>query len=149
MAKEIERKFLVKDTIFKAMAVKSMHIRQAYLSRNPGATVRVRLRDDEAYLTIKGRTIGATRDEWEYAIPVDDAQSMIDRLADGTVIDKTRYIVPFGGMMWEVDEFHGAHSGLVVAEIELTSENQAIDLPPFIEREVTGDSRYYNSNLAK
>lgn len=147
MAKEIERKFLVKNTSFVAMAEKSVRIRQAYLSRKPEATVRVRLYADEAYLTVKGVTHGATRDEWEYRIPVSDATAMIDCMSDGTVIDKTRYIVPYAGIRWEVDEFHGAHDGLTVAEVELQSESQPVELPPFVGEEVTGDPRYYNSNL--
>ena len=149
MAKEIERKFLVKNTSFVEMASDVVRIRQAYLSRRPESTVRVRLWGDRAFLTVKGVTNGVTRDEWEYAIPVADACDMIARLADGSVIDKTRYIVGYAGLVWEIDEFHGAHSGLIVAEVELHSEDQMVELPPFIGAEVTGDPRYYNSNLAK
>ena len=149
MAKEIERKFLVINTSFLDMAERCVRIRQAYLSRKPEATVRVRLYGDAAYLTVKGKNCGATRDEWEYPIPVADACAMIERLADGTVIDKTRYIVPYGGLIWEVDEFHAAHSGLIVADVELTSESQAVVMPPFVGEEVTGDPKYYNSNLAR
>lgn len=148
MAKEIERKFLVKNTSFVEMASDVVHIRQAYLSRKPESTVRVRLWGDKAFLTVKGITAGATRDEWEYPIPVVDANDMIARITDGTVIDKTRYIVDYAGMRWEVDEFHGVHEGLIVAEVELRSETQPITLPPFVGEEVTGDPRYYNSNLA-
>ncbi len=148
MAKEIERKFLVKNTSFVDLAEMAVDIRQAYLSRNPDATVRIRMYGDKAFLTVKGRTHGATRDEWEYPVPVEDAAAMIERLADGIVIDKTRYIVPYAGMRWEVDMFHGAHDGLILAELELETECQSVDMPPFVGDEVTGDPRYYNSHLA-
>ena len=153
MAKEIERKFLVKDESFKSLATEKHEICQAYLSTRPEATVRVRVLDSEAYITVKGRNSGAVRREWEYAIPVDDALEMLGQCVEqGTVaIEKTRYIVPAGdsGLRWEVDEFRGAHAGLVVAEIELPDEGYALGtLPGFIGREVTGDARYYNSALA-
>lgn len=147
MAKEIERKFLVRDNTYRKLASDSRHIVQAYLCRDPRATVRVRIIDQEARLTVKGRNDGAVRDEWEYAIPLDDAREMIERCSSGTIIEKTRYIVDFGGWRWEVDEFAGCHSGLVVAEIELPSADSEFARPPFIGEEVTGDPRYYNSSL--
>ena len=147
MAKEIERKFLVKNSSFLHLAISSSHIEQGYLSRRTDATIRVRLRDDRAYLTVKSRTVGMTRDEWEYEIPADDARAMLKKCAQGNVIDKTRHIVPFEGRIWEVDVFHGDHEGLVTAEVELDSEGSEITLPPFVGEEVTGDARYYNSNL--
>ena len=147
MAKEIERKYLVKDASYRESAISKRHIIQAYLNRDPKATVRVRIADDKAYLTIKGKNEGAVRDEWEYLIPTSDARAMIERCATGRIIDKTRYIVPFGGYTWEVDEFSGELAGLTVAEIELPAEDTKFSLPSFIGDEVTGDPRYYNSSL--
>lgn len=147
MAKEIERKFLIISQSYRELAVNATSIKQAYLNRDPDATVRVRVRNGQAWLTVKGRNHGMVRDEWEYAIPTSDAEAMIARCARGSVIDKTRYVVPFGGYEWEVDEFHGAHSGLTVAEIELPDTSTEFPLPPFVGEEVTGDPRYYNSNL--
>lgn len=146
MAKEIERKYLVKDSRYREMASGSSHIVQGYISRNPEATVRVRIRDSRAFITVKGKTVGCERDEWEYEIPVGDAKGML-RLCSGTVIDKTRWLVEHDGRTWEVDEFHGSHEGLVVAEVELASAGSAVTPPPFAGDEVTGDVRYYNSNL--
>ena len=148
MAKEIERKFLVINDDFKSMAQEIHSIQQGYLSTRKEATVRVRVKDDQAYLTIKGINLGATRDEWEYPIPATEAQEMLSRLTIGALIDKTRYIVPFKGHTWEIDLFHGRHSGLILAEIELLSEDETFHLPPFIGKEVTGDPAYYNSTLA-
>lgn len=150
MAKEIERKFLVKDNSYAQMATHSRRLRQAYVSDRSEATVRVRVGgEDEAWLTVKGRNSGAVRDEWEFPIPVADAQEMAERLAGGWAIDKTRYIVPFGGYIWEVDEFHGRYDGLVLAEVELESADALVELPPFVGDEVTGCPEYYNSVLAK
>lgn len=147
MAKEIERKFLVTDNSYRAMASAERHIVQGYLSRDPRATVRVRIADGRAWLTVKGRNDGAVRDEWEYEIPMSDARDMLGRCAMGRVIEKTRYIVDYGGRRWEVDEFGGELSGLTVAEIELDSADEQPELPPFVGDEVTGDPRYYNSAL--
>ena len=147
MAKEIERKFLVKNSIFMELSTTRKEIKQGYISRRPEGTVRIRICDDKAFLTVKGRNEGAVRDEWEYAVPVEDALQMLERCAEGTVIEKTRHIVPFGGFRWEVDVFHGGHEGLVVAEVELPSPDADLTLPPFVGPEVTGDPRYYNSNL--
>lgn len=147
MAKEIERKFLVTSPAYRRIAIKSVHILQAYLCRDPRSTVRIRIAGHQAYLTVKGRNDGAVRDEWEYEIPVEDARLMIDRCASGTVIEKTRHIVFHEGFRWEVDEFAGSRNGLVVAEIELDSADRAFPLPPFVGEEVTGDPRYYNSSL--
>lgn len=149
MALEIERKFLIKDRSYVEMATSSHEIRQAYLSDNVDATVRVRVRDDSAFITVKGRNAGAVRHEWEYAAPVEDAVEMATILAGGWSIDKTRYIVDYDGLRWEIDEFHGRHEGLVVAEVELSGEDESIVLPPFVGEEVTGRPEYYNSVLAK
>ncbi len=148
MGKEIERKFLVRDGSYKEMARKSIAIRQAYISANPDATVRVRVGDDRAWLTVKGRNRGAVRDEWEWPIAVEEASAMATRLADGWSIDKTRYLVDWKGRTWEVDEFHGRHEGLTVAEVELPAEDADVELPPFVGAEVTGDPAYYNSTLS-
>lgn len=147
MAKEIERKYLVTDTSYREVATEKRHIIQAYLNRDPKATVRVRIAGDMAFLTIKGKNSGAVRDEWEYTIPISDARNMIERCATGRIIEKTRYIVPFGGHLWEVDEFGGELEGLTVAEIELPSADTEFSLPSFIGDELTGDPRYYNSSL--
>lgn len=149
MAKEIERKFLVTDDSFITEAVASLHIVQAYISTDPKATVRVRVKGDEAFLTVKGMTEGCVRDEWEYPIPVDDARQMIERVAAPGKIVKTRYIVPVGNLTWEVDRFEESLDGLTIAEVELPSEDtQLTDLPAWAGREVTGDPQYYNSSLA-
>lgn len=145
MAIEIERKFLVNSTEYRTLANASVRITQAYLSVRPESTVRIRIKGDSAYITVKGRSHGAIRKEWEYPIDVDDAHEMIGECSCSTVIDKTRYYVG----NWEIDEFHGAYEGLVVAEIELDDESQDIALPDFIGREVTGDPRYYNSVLSE
>ncbi len=147
MASEIERKFLVTSNSYRMHCTERQAIKQGYLSRNPDATVRVRILNDNAYLTIKGRNHGIVRDEWEYKIPFEDAHAMLDKCADGTIIEKTRYIVPKNGFIWEIDEFHGTHEGLVVAEIELPDASTRFELPDFIGREVSGDPAYYNSNL--
>lgn len=146
MAKEIERKFIVTDDSYKRMAVSRSHIVQCYLSRDAEATVRVRIRDDRAYLTVKSVTLGCTRDEWEYEIPVDDARAMT-ALCRGSIIDKTRWIVEYGSHTWEVDEFESPCRGMVMAEVELSSAGEAVELPPFAGEEVTGNPAYYNSNL--
>lgn len=149
MAKEIERKFLVVNDSYKTIACRCKYIKQGYLSRKKEATVRVRISDTDAYLTVKGVNHNATRDEWEYPIPMADAQDMLNHMVEGVVIEKYRYIVKYGEMHWEVDEFIGALAGLVVAEIELEAEDDSFPLPPFIGDEVTGNSAYYNSSLAQ
>lgn len=143
---EIERKFLVKDDSYKTSATESHRIIQGYLSHVPERTVRVRIFDDKGFITIKGKNAGARREEYEYEIPLTDAIDLLC-LAEGLVLEKVRYIVPYKGHIWEVDCFEGALRGLSLAEVEMTDENAAIALPRFIGTEVTGDSRYYNSNL--
>lgn len=147
MSKEIERKYLVANRDYRAMAVKVRHIEQGYLSRRPEGTVRVRIADDKGYLTVKGRNRGATRDEWEYEIPEADARAMLQRCCSGAVVIKDRYLVPYQGRVWEVDEFAAPKVDLVVAEVELPSEDAAFALPPFVGQEVTGNPDYYNSNI--
>lgn len=150
MAQEIERKFLVKGD-FKPFVTKSTRITQGYLSSVPERTVRVRIKGDKGFLTIKGigNTSGASRFEWEKEIPVDEAKSLLEICEPG-VIDKTRYIVPeASGLKFEVDEFYGANDGLTVAEIELPSENHPFTKPVWLGEEVTGDIKYFNSMLMK
>ncbi len=149
MSLEIERKFLVKaGSDIAALACDSVEIGQKYLSDNPDATVRVRIAGEQAWLAVKGRNCGAVRCEWEYPIPVDDARAMMD-IAGLPGVVKTRYYVPFGGHTWEVDVFHGRHDGLVLAEVELKDAEETVDIPPFVECEVTDDPQYYNSVLAR
>ncbi len=150
MPKETEYKFIAKDDSYKRMATASHSVRQGYISRRREGTVRVRVLDNEGFLTVKGANRGATRDEWEYPIPADEAREMLERVCLERQIEKTRWIVPYGGLTWEVDEFHGVHEGLTVAEVELPDADthlSAITLPPFAGENVTGDPRYYNSNL--
>lgn len=148
MAKEIERKFLVKGTEFKTLA-KGTSYRQGYLSTVKERTVRVRTIDDKGYLTIKGITVGATRVEYEYEIPAGEADDMLSNLCEKPLIEKNRYKIPFAGLTWEVDEFFGDNDGLIVAEVELESEEQKFEKPDWIGEEVTSDPRYFNSNLTK
>ena len=147
---EIERKYLVTSDCYKEMVVARYHIIQGYISREKTGTVRVRITDDKAYLTIKGKPAAGhlARYEWEKEIDVHDAEELM-KLCQGTIIDKTRWIVPAAeeGLKWEVDEFHGKHEGLVVAEIELEREDQSFEKPDFIGDEVTHDPRYYNANM--
>jgi adenylate cyclase len=145
MGTEIERKFLVADPTVVEGRVGAA-VRQGYLSRAKERTVRVRRADDRAWLTVKGANVGARRGEWEYEIPVADADELL-RLCDGAVVEKTRYAIEAGGHTWEVDVFGGAHAGLVLAEVELDDEREAVELPAWLGAEVTGDPRYYNSNL--
>lgn len=147
MAKEIERKFLVTDNSYREMAKGNKHIVQGYLSTEIRATVRVRIVDNRAMLTVKGRNEGITRDEWEYPIPVDDAMEMLGKITEGAIIDKVRYLVEWEGYTWEIDEFSSPVNGLVVAEVELKSGDDSPALPPFIGKEVTGDPAYYNSSM--
>ena len=145
---EIERKFLVKKgDASKSAAFSSSHIQQGYIPAE-GATVRVRTRDDKAYLTIKGKSVngGMTRYEFEKEITMDEAQHLL-QLCQGGVIDKRRYLVKSGNHIFEVDEFYGDNEGLVMAEVELESETEAYEKPDFIDCEVTGDKRFYNSHL--
>lgn len=147
MALEIERKFLVKDDSYKDMAFRKSHIIQGYLNKDPQRTVRVRIRDNRAYLTIKGINHGDTRKEFEYEVPVEDACEML-QLCEAKVLEKIRYEVKCGEFVWEIDEFKGSLAPLVVAEIELPSSDTKFTIPSFIDKEVTGDVRYYNSQLS-
>ncbi|MFZ5517585.1 MAG: CYTH domain-containing protein [Candidatus Zhuqueibacterota bacterium] len=148
MAKEIERKFLVNGDAWRKLA-RGIHYRQGYLSTVKERTVRVRTVDAKGFLTIKGITVGASRSEFEYEIPVDDANFMLDHLCEKPLIEKYRYKIPFEGHVWELDEFEGDNQGLIVAEIELKHEDEMFQRPQWIGQEVTGDPRYFNSNLTK
>lgn len=149
MAQEIERKFLVKGE-FKSEAYSSSRIVQGYISSARGRTVRVRIRDEKGYLTIKGaaNASGTSRYEWEKEIPLNEARELM-KLCEPGIIDKTRYLVRSGRHIFEVDEFYGENEGLILAEVELNSEDEAFEKPGFIGEEVTGDVRYYNSQLMK
>ena len=146
MAKEIERKFLVRDDTWRGQDGGKRY-RQGYLSIVKERTVRVRTTADKGFITIKGISVGATRSEYEYEIPLADAIEMLDRLCKRPLIEKTRYRVPNGGLVWEIDEFEGENRGLIIAEVELKDETQSIELPGWIGQEVTGDPRYFNANL--
>jgi len=146
MGLEIERKFLVKRAAWRPPAAGSRY-RQGYLSTDPARSVRVRLAGGQAWLTIKGATVGIARAEYEYPIPVTDAHEMLDRLCRRPLIDKTRYRVELAGLVWEVDEFHGDNAGLLMAEVELADAHQHVELPDWVGEEVTADPRYYNASL--
>ena len=150
MALEIERKFLVKDDSYKQLAYSSSRIAQGYICSMRGRTVRVRIRDDKGYLTIKGPADikGLGRYEWEKEIPLQEAQELM-KLCEPGMIDKTRYLVKAGKHVFEVDEFYAENEGLVIAEVELETEGEAYEKPAFIGEEVTGDVRYYNSVLMR
>ena len=150
MALEIERKFLVLDDSYKHEAFSKSHIQQGYICSERGRTVRIRIRNERAYITIKGPSLngGLSRYEFEQEIPLDDARKLLT-LCDPGIIDKTRWLVKAGNHTFEVDEFAGDNEGLTVAEVELTSEDEAFEKPAFIGQEVTGDRRYYNSHLRR
>ncbi len=149
MAQEIERKFRVKGD-FKTLAVKETRITQGYLSSIPERTVRVRVKGDKGFITIKGigSASGASRYEWEKEIPVSEVKELLE-LCEPGIIDKTRFLVEAGKHTYEVDEFYGENEGLTVAEVELSSEDEAFDKPEWLGEEVTGDVKYYNSMLMK
>jgi adenylate cyclase len=148
MAIEIERKFLLKDDTWRPAVTRSTRYRQGYLSTDPARTIRIRIAGPQATLTIKGLTTAATRAEFEVPLPLADANQMLDTLCLRPLIDKTRHLVPFAGMTWEIDEFHAENLGLLVAEIELPSENHVFSPPPWLGPEVTHDPRYFNSHLS-
>lgn len=148
MAKEIERKYLVKGDDWRKLA-KGVPYRQGYLSTVKERTVRVRTIGDEGFLTIKGISVGATRSEYEYKVPAADANEMLTNLCEKPLVEKNRYKIKAGPVTWEIDEFLGDNEGLIVAEVELQSEDQKVELPDWIGQEVTGKPEYFNSNLTK
>ena len=145
MARETERKFLVSGEDWRSG--EATRFRQGYLNLDKERTVRVRLAEDSAYITVKGETSGATRKEFEYRIPPHDADEMLATLCHRPLIEKCRYRVRHGGLDWEIDEFFGDNAGLVVAEVELESERQTIERPAWLGEEVTSDPKYFNANL--
>jgi adenylate cyclase len=146
---EIERKFLITSDEFKAAAFSKKRIKQGYLSTVPERTVRIRIKEDKAYLTIKGISSesGLSRYEWEKEIPVDEAEQLLLLCQEG-IIDKTRFEIKSGNHIYEVDEFYGINEGLVIAEIELSSENENFEKPSWLGEEVTTDKKYYNAYLS-
>jgi adenylate cyclase len=146
MSTEIEHKYLVTSRDFIDGVSESHTLQQGYLSRDKGRTVRVRIWDKSAFLTIKGANTGASRPEFEYPIPVDDALQLL-QLCPPPIISKTRHIYKYEGNKWEIDEFHGELEGLILAEIEIPSEDYQFKIPAFVGKDVTNDPRYYNSHL--
>jgi len=147
MALEIERKFLVNGDGWRRLGTGTLY-RQGYVPTLNG-TVRVRIAGEQGYLTLKTPTVGISRREFEYPIPLTDADELLDLLCDRPIIEKTRYRIMVGTLLWEVDEFAGENQGLILAEVELVEEEQAIELPDWIGEEVSGDRRYFNSCLAQ
>jgi adenylate cyclase len=147
MPKEIERKYLVRGSQWQSLA-EGVIYRQGYIATVGKQTVRVRIVGERGYLTIKGENVGIVRAEFEYPIPLEDAEEMLNSLCDRPLIEKVRYKITYEGLVWEVDEFLGENAGLVVAEVELTDEHQEITLPDWIDRQVS-DPKYFNANLVK
>ncbi|MCF8235364.1 MAG: CYTH domain-containing protein [Bacteroidales bacterium] len=148
MPKEIERKFLVRSKTYRKNA-KKHYIKQAFLSRAKKRVVRIRILDDDGFLTIKGISKGSVRREYEYRIPRQEAEEMISNLCKKPIIEKYRYVLEYKGHVWEVDEFMGENEGLILAEIELDRPEQEFEKPSWLGEEVTEDNRYFNSNLSK
>ena len=149
MPVEIERKFLVKNDAWRAQVESEAHIMQGYLANTADLTVRARVKGDQAFLTIKGASRGISRSEYEYPIPVADAEQMLAVLSVSPPIDKVRYRVRVGGHVWDLDLFGGENQGLVMAEVELVAEDEAFEMPEWAGTEVSADPRYYNVNLAR
>jgi len=149
MATEIERKFLVLNDDWRSIVRSELKIIQAYLATNESSSTRIRIQNDIANINIKSATLGVSRTEFEYSIPIDDAQSMIENLCIKPVIEKTRYIVKHMQHTWEIDVFSGDNQGLIVAEIELASPDETFEKPSWIGEEVSNDARYYNVCLVK
>ena len=149
MGKEIERKFLLHHEEWKkADKPTGQHIRQGYILTDPQKTIRVRIKDHKGFLTIKGLSVGATRSEYEYEIPVQEATELLDAFSVSE-LSKIRYEIPYKNKTWEVDEFLGDNAGLLIAEIELENEQEPIELPEWVATEVTSEEKYYNSNLTE
>ena len=146
MAHEIERKFLLANQDWRALLTGSFLLKQGYLSTTQKSTVRLRVKSDKAMLTVKSKNTGIRRSEFEYEIPIRDAEEML-QLCQTPLIEKTRYTITIGKHIWEIDEFSGANSGLLVAEIELDTEEESFEKPAWVGEEVSTDARYYNSNL--
>lgn len=149
VAVEIERKFLVRDESWRQAADSGVHFRQGYLVGAKHASVRVRIEGDLANINIKGATLGVRRQEFEYPIPLAEANELLDTLCEKPLIEKTRYTLTYGAHLWEIDQFEGENSGLVVAEIELADEDEPFERPAWLGEEVSADPRYYNVSLVK
>lgn len=148
MAIEIERKFLVNSDEYKQLAL-PVYYKQGYLCNSPNAIVRIRIANNKGYITIKGKTCGISRTEFEYEIPTSEAHQLLSEMSLNKVVEKNRYKIKYADNIWEVDEFLGENEGLIVAEIELKSEDATFDKPSWIGKEISTDSRYFNSNLSK
>ena len=146
---EIERKFLLKNEGWRSKISRSLAMKQGYLSSEPHCSIRIRTAGQDAWLNLKSATIGAQRHEFEYAVPLLEAELMLKTLGNGPLIEKTRHFVNQGSHVWEIDEFHGENAGLIVAEIELDAIDEAFEHPEWLGQEVTSDIRYYNTLLAK
>ncbi|MES9939101.1 MAG: CYTH domain-containing protein [Candidatus Thiodiazotropha sp. 6PLUC2] len=149
MALEIERKFLVINDKWKDSVVSQAVLKQGYLATTSKASVRVRVDGDVANINIKGSTVGISRREYEYPIPMQDAEELLQHLVAGAAIDKVRYKVKCGDHIWDLDLFQGANNGLVIAEVELSDEDESFEMPAWAGEEVSGDTRYYNASLVK
>jgi adenylate cyclase len=149
VGREIERKFLLAGDGWRDVVRRRERMRQGYLASNDRVSIRVRIAGERASLNVKSGGLVAVRDEFEYPLPITDAEELLDRLAAAPLVEKTRHWVTFGGLDWEIDEFHGANAGLVVAELELESPDQSFERPPWLGAEVTHLARYYNVNLVE
>lgn len=149
MATEIERKFLLTSDVWRQQVSDTQRIRQGYLAGTDKSSIRARVKGDQGELNIKGMTLGIERLEFEYAIPVAEAEEMLDQLAIGPLIEKNRHLVRFGDHLWEIDEFFGDNAGLIVAEVELSTPDEVFEKPGWVGDEVSQDKRYYNVMLAK
>ncbi|HEY5604213.1 MAG TPA: CYTH domain-containing protein [Gammaproteobacteria bacterium] len=149
MATEIERKFLVLNDDWRTLAARQKAVKQGYFAGGGKASIRIRLAGESANINIKSAALDVTRKEYEFAVPYEDAREMLERLCEKPLIEKTRYYVPYGRHVWEVDEFTGDNAGLVVAEIELAAVDESFEKPPWLGREVSQDTRYYNVCLVK
>lgn len=149
MGKEIERKFLVNEKVFPLLIYGEEYRQGYFLSLQNEITFRIRTAGNKGILTIKNKTVGISRDEFEYSIPIEDANFMLDNMCNKPLIEKTRYLIQFENNTWEVDVFKGENEGLIFAEIELSDENETFNVPEWIEEEVTGDLKFYNSSLVR
>ena len=149
MAVEIEHKFLVRDERWRREVERSVRMRQGYLTSDARCSVRVRVAGDQGHLNVKSGTLGIQRSEYEYPIPLAEAEEMLDTLCEQPLLEKTRHFVRFGGHLWEIDEFEGDNAGLIVAEVELSRIDEPFDLPDWLGADVSHDIRYYNSQLAR
>lgn len=149
MAQEIEHKFLVRDDSWRKDVYRSVPLRQGYLVSDPICSVRIRIAADKSYLNIKSGTLGVSRSEYEYEIPLADGREILEQLCSKPLLEKTRHFVRYGDHVWEIDVFEGDNAGLIVAEVELAAVGESFARPPWLGEEVSHESRYYNSQLAK